>query len=60
MRADPPAEFDFNLTDYVDINVGEERHKLLRSEGYEDNTCYVVESIPIKKDMSYGKRMSWI
>ena len=59
-RLRPPAEFDFNLTDYVDINVGEERHELLRSEDYEGNPCYVVESIPIKKDMSYGKRISWI
>lgn len=59
-RLRPPAEFDFNLTDYVDINVGEERHELLRSEGYEGKICYVVESIPIKKDMSYGKRISWI
>jgi hypothetical protein len=59
-RLRPPAEFDFNLTDYVDINVGEERHELLRSEGYEGKICYVVESIPVKKDIRYGKRTSWI
>ncbi len=56
----PPAEFDFPLKDYVDINVGEERHNLIRSEDYEGTMCFVVESTPTKKDMKYGKRISWI
>ena len=56
----PPAKFDFPLTDYVDTNVGEERHNLIRSEDYEGKMCFVVESTPTKKDMKYGKRISWI
>jgi len=54
------AETDFNLTEYYDINLGEEKHKLLRSEAYADTTCYVVEGIPIKKQFPYGKRIIWI
>ena len=59
-RLRPPAESDFSLTDYVDINVGEERHNLLRREAFEDKKCFVVESTPLKKDRKYGKRISWI
>lgn len=54
------AEVDFNLDDYVDINLEEETHKLIRSEEYKGKTCYVVESIPIRKEIKYGKRISWI
>ena len=54
------AETDFNLADYYDINPGEERHQLLRSEECEDAKCYVVESVPIKKYLPYGKRIIWI
>jgi len=56
----PPAESDFCLTDYLEIKVVEERHQLLRSEGYEGKTCYIVESTPLKKGIRYGKRISWI
>jgi len=59
-RLRPPAESDFCFTDYLEIKVGEEKHELLRSESYEDKTCYVVESAPLKKDVRYGKRVSWI
>lgn len=54
------AETDFNLTEYYDINLGEEKHQLLRSEACEETTCYVVQSIPIKRDLPYGKRIIWI
>ena len=54
------AETDFNLADYYDINPGEEKHELLRSESWEDTKCYVVESVPIKKPLPYGKRIIWI
>ena len=47
----PPAKFDFPLTDYVDINVGED---------YTGTMCCVVESTPFNKDIRYGKRISWI
>ena len=59
-RLRPPAESDFSLIDYVDINVGEERHNLLRREDFEGKKCFVVESTPLKKDRKYGKRISWI
>ncbi len=56
----PPAESDFYLKDYLEIKVGEEKHTLLRSEHYGDKTCYVVESTPLKKNIQYGKRITWI
>ena len=56
----PPAETDFCLTDYVDIKVGEEKHKLLKSEDYEGKTCFIIESTPFKKNIKYGKRISWV
>jgi len=56
----PPAESDFNIMDYVDVNPGEETHRLLKSMKYEDTICYVVESSPHKKHIPYGKRVSWI
>lgn len=54
------AETDFDLADYYDINLGEEKHALLRSEACEDAACYVVESTPIKKQLPFGKRIIWI
>ena len=54
------AETDFNLTEYYDINLGEEKYRLLKSEACEDSMCYVVEAIPIKKQFPYGKRIIWI
>jgi outer membrane lipoprotein-sorting protein len=59
-RIRPQAEADFSLADYVDINLEEESHRLLRSEEYEGKACYVVESTPVKKQIKYGKRISWI
>ena len=56
----PPAESDFSITDYVDVNLGEETHRFLKSEKYEDTLCYVVESRPLKKNIKYEKRVSWI
>jgi len=59
-RHRPVAETDFCLTDYIEIKPGEERHELLRIEGYAGKECYVVESIPTKKEIKYGKRICWI
>jgi len=56
----PPAESDFSIMDYVDVNPEEETHRLLKSEKHEDTICYVVESIPLNKHITYGKRVSWI
>jgi hypothetical protein len=54
------AEKGFNLVDYYDLNLGEEKHQLLRSETFEDTMCYVVQSIPIKRELPYGRRIIWI
>ena len=56
----PPAESDFSILDYIDVNLQEETHRFLRSEMYKDELCYVVESVPAKKSIKYGKRISWI
>ena len=56
----PPAEADFNLADYYDLNVEEENHEFLRSEVYQGKSCFVVESIPTFKNVHYGKRITWI
>jgi len=56
----PPAEADFSLADYYDINLGEEKHELLRSELHEEAQCFVVESIPLNANLPYGKRILWI
>ena len=54
------AEVDFSLAEYIDINLDEERHQLVKREAFKGKTCYVVESIPIKGEIRYGKRISWI
>ena len=59
-RIRPTAETDFCLIDYIDIKVNEEEHKLIRSEMYEEKQCRIIESIPISRDLAYGKRISWI
>jgi hypothetical protein len=56
----PPAESDFSIMDYIDVNLEEETHSLLKSETYEDSICYVVESAPRNKHIKYGKRVTWI
>jgi hypothetical protein len=59
-RFRPIAESDFSLTDYVDINYGDEKHRLLKEETYGAANYSVVESIPLRKGIAYGKRISWI
>lgn len=54
------AEVDFSLAEYIDINLDEERHQLVRSETLKGKMCYVVESIPSKGEIKYGKRIRWI
>jgi hypothetical protein len=60
-RLRPPAESDFSLTDYIEINIEEEKHKFLKNEDYAGGSCFLVESVPvIKKSRKYEKRISWI
>ena len=56
----PPAEADFSIADYYDINPGEEKHVRLKSAMHEDTKCFVVESTPIKTGRKYGKRIIWV
>jgi hypothetical protein len=59
-RIRPPAQADFNLGDYYDINLDEEKHKLFGSEMYEDTRCFIVESTPLSTGCLFGKRIIWI
>ena len=59
-RIRPTAEADFCLTDYIDLNVDEETHRIVKSEVCGEKRCYVIESVPIARDAVYGKRKSWI
>ena len=59
-RVRSQAEVDFDLDEYVDINPGEERHTLLRSETVQGKTCYVIESVPIEGGKKYSRRISCI
>jgi len=54
------AEVDFPLEGYVDIPPGTESYRLLRSEEFDDTTCYVIESTPLREEAPYGKRVSYI
>ena len=59
-RFRPPAEADFNLSDYIDINISKEKHDLLKSEEWAGRQCFVVESTPMDNEIKYGRRMNWI
>jgi len=56
----PVAESDFSFHDYVDIDGGDEKHKRLGDEEYEGVGCLVVESIPVRDWLPYGRRINWI
>ena len=56
----PPAESDFSFVDYIDIDLEDEQHTLLKTDLYKGSMSYVVESIPTKRDIKFGKRVSWI
>lgn len=59
-RMRPPAESDFNLGDYLEVRVDQERHDLLRSEDRDGTPCFVIESTPVSEDLRYGRRINWI
>ena len=56
----PPAQADFTIADYYDINLEEEQHALLRTEEYQGRNCFLIESTPVFKNAHYGKRILWI
>jgi hypothetical protein len=55
---------DFSYGDISLPNVDLYRHALLRSEPWDRQDCYVVESVPIddtvKSNSGYSKKLSWI
>jgi hypothetical protein len=59
-RLKSQAEVDFPLEEYVDIPPGTESYRLLSSEEFDDTTCYVIEGTPLKEEVLYGKRVSYI
>lgn len=54
------AEVDFPLEEYVDVPLGTENYRLLNSEEFDDTTCYVIESTPLREEVLFGKRVSYI
>jgi len=50
---------DFTYEDVSGRDVGDEQHKLLRSEDLAGRPCYVLESRP-KSSSGYARRVSWI
>jgi len=59
-RFRPPAESDFNLSDYFDIAIADEKHEFIKSEEWSGRQCFVIISTPLKKEIKFGKRVSWI
>jgi hypothetical protein len=55
---------DFSYGDISLPKVDLYRHTLLRSESWDQQDCYVVESVPIddtvKSNSGYSKKLSWI
>ena len=51
---------DFTYDDMGDRAVDEDTHQFLREESFEENLCWVVESIPKEDDYMYSKVIYWI
>ncbi len=55
---------DFSYGDVITPKVDDWKHTLLRTEKCGSGDCYVVESVPVSKDVErnsgYGKRVQWI
>lgn len=59
-RSKSQAEVDFPLENYVDIPLNTESYRHLRSEEFEDTTCFLIEGTPLREEAPYGKRVSYI
>jgi len=55
----PPQETYFCYND-IEIGISDEKHKFLMIEALENEKYYVVKSVPIKNNLKYSKRISWI
>ncbi len=51
---------DFTYDDLGDRKPNEDNHKILREEKYNNEDCYVVESIPKDEDYMYSKTVTWV
>ncbi|NOG45054.1 MAG: outer membrane lipoprotein-sorting protein [Calditrichaeota bacterium] len=51
---------DFTYDDLGDRHPTDDTHKILREEKFNDQDCYVVESLPKDEEYMYSKTISWI
>jgi outer membrane lipoprotein-sorting protein len=51
---------DFTYDDLGERHPSEDRHKILREERLQGESCYVIESVPVNGDDPYSKTLSWI
>jgi len=51
---------DFTYDDLGERHPDEDNHKLLRTESFKGENCYVVESKPKDPDYMYSKTVTWI
>lgn len=51
---------DFTYDDLGDRHPSEDNHKYLRTETFEGEMCYVVESSPKEEDYMYSRTVTWI
>ena len=55
----PPQEKYFCYND-IEVGISEEKHKFLKIEEFEYSKFIVVQSVPIKQNVKYSKRITWI
>ncbi|NOX37700.1 MAG: outer membrane lipoprotein-sorting protein [Calditrichaeota bacterium] len=51
---------DFTYDDLGDRKPEEDRHRILREEVLDGESCYVIESIPLESDYMYSRTVTWI
>ncbi|MCP4714060.1 MAG: outer membrane lipoprotein-sorting protein [Deltaproteobacteria bacterium] len=56
----PPPESDFNFSDYLDVNLTNEKHILIGIDSDKSTTSAVIESSSLNKHLPYTKRISHI
>lgn len=51
---------DFTYDDLGDRHPENDTHKLLREEKFNDEDCYVIESIPNEEEYMYSRTVTWV
>lgn len=51
---------DFTYDDLGDRKPDQDSHKILRSEEFDGETCFVVQSIPKEEEYMYSKTITWV